>query len=591
MASMTAMFSGLSGLSSNAQRLDVIGNNIANVNTTAFKSSRIQFAPTFSRNFSLGTTPGASTGGSNPVQVGLGTSIGGTQRSFANGTISATGVTTDLAIEGDGFFVVQFGGERFYTRAGSFERNAQNDLVTLQGARVMGHPVDSQFNIQRGQLVELNIPVGSMTLAEATREVGMNGNLNASGTIATTGSVHTGAPMLAGPDPLSATPMLGNENLVTGTNHLYREGDPDPVLAIEAGANTVITVNGIEKGGQDLGTHTFGFMDAATAAARGITHYGATMNDFIAFLEQVTGLSDTELNGQNLNGGISIDANGQIVINGNEGTVQDLRIVNAQITATSDTDNGMATPFSFARDASADGESVRTSFVVYDSLGTPLTVDLSFVLQETTPGGGSTWMFLAESMDHQALGRIVGQGVVRFDSDGQLIDSTDPSITIARSNGATSPFTFSLSFDSGADSVSALTDHQSSISATSQDGSPIGTLSNFAIGNDGVITGAFTNGLTRTIGQIALAKFTNPEGLVDVGNNLFRGGVNSGSAVITTPGDFGTGRVIGGALELSNVDLSQEFINMIMASTGYSASSRVISTTNELIQQLLVVGR
>lgn len=591
MASMTAMFSGLSGLSSNARRLDVIGNNIANVNTTAYKASRIQFSTTFSRNFSLGTSPGATTGGSNPIQIGLGTQIGGTQRSFMNGTINPTGIATDLAIEGDGFFVVQMGGERFYTRAGAFERNATNDLVSIDGARVLGHPVDGQFNIQRGQLVELNIPVGTMTLAEATRNVGLNGNLNASGSVPTTGSVHESVPMLAGPDPLAVVPMAGNEDLVTGANHLYREGDPDPILAIEAGSNTLITVSGIEKGGQDLGTHTFGFMDAATAAARGITHYGQTMDDFAAFLEQVIGLSDSDIGGQDLGGNITINPDGQIIVTGNEGLLQDLHIVNANISATSDTGNGLSNPFSFVRTASADGESVRTSFVVYDSLGTPLTVDLSFVLQETTVNGGSSWMFIAESSDHEALGRIVGQGVVQFDSDGQLISSTDPSITIVRTNGATSPFSFTLSFDSGADSVSALTDYQSNISASSQDGSPIGTLSNFAIGADGVITGAFTNGLTRPIGQIALATFTNPEGLVDVGNNMFRGGVNSGAAVITTPGEFGTGRVIGGALELSNVDLSQEFINMIMASTGYSASSRVISTINELIQQLLLVGR
>ncbi|HWB20126.1 MAG TPA: flagellar hook-basal body complex protein, partial [Phycisphaerales bacterium] len=105
------------------------------------------------------------------------------------------------------------------------------------------------------------------------------------------------------------------------------------------------------------------------------------------------------------------------------------------------------------------------------------------------------------------------------------------------------------------------------------------------------ISGSFTNGLTRTIGQIAMAKFSNPEGLVDVGNNNFRVGPNSGTALITTPGRFGTGNVIGGALELSNVDLSQEFINMILASTGYSASSRVITTTNDLINQLLQIGR
>ena len=124
-----------------------------------------------------------------------------------------------------------------------------------------------------------------------------------------------------------------------------------------------------------------------------------------------------------------------------------------------------------------------------------------------------------------------------------------------------------------------------------QDGSPIGTLTNFSIGETGLITGAFTNGLTRSIGQVAVGKFSNPAGLVDVGNNIFSIGPNSGDPIVTSPLDFGTGRLIGGALELSNVDLSREFIDMIVTSTGYSASSRVIQTTDELIDQLLVLGR
>ena len=191
MASTTAMFTGLSGLSANSRRLDVIGNNIANVNTTAFKSNRMLFSPTFSRNFSLGTAPGEYTGGTNPGQIGLGVSIAGTQRNFNNGTISATGVATDVAIEGDGFFIVNMAGERLYSRAGAFQRNEANDLVTISGGKLMGFAVDDQFQVVEGNLVELNIPVGTLTLAEATRNVVFNGNVNASGTVASTGSIHT----------------------------------------------------------------------------------------------------------------------------------------------------------------------------------------------------------------------------------------------------------------------------------------------------------------------------------------------------------------------------------------------------------------
>src|SRR5262245_28888739 len=194
MASTTALFTGLSGLSSNARRLDVIGNNIANVNTTAFKSNRMTFAPTFSRIFSLGTSPGTTSGGTNPSQVGLGVTVAGTQRNFGNGAITATGVATDVAIEGDGFFIVNAGGQQLYTRGGAFQRNQDNDLVTISGGKVMGFGIDNDFNIISNNLIELNIPVGTLTLARATQNVSFNGNLNASGTPATTGSITANSP-------------------------------------------------------------------------------------------------------------------------------------------------------------------------------------------------------------------------------------------------------------------------------------------------------------------------------------------------------------------------------------------------------------
>src|SRR5690606_24936356 len=224
-------------------------------------------------------------------------------------------------------------------------------------------------------------------------------------------------------------------------------------------------------------------------------------------------------------------------------------------------------------------------------LGTPLTIDLTFVLQDSVDGEGTVWQFIAESSDNDALDRIIGMGIVEFDASGNFVAASNDSFSLIRGNGAVSPLTITMAFDSGTNAISSLTSTVSNLAAVWQDGSEIGTLSNFSIGEDGRIAGSFTNGLTRTIGQIALAKFSNPDGLVDAGNNVFRVGPNSGTALSTNPGEFGTGRVVGGALELSNVDLSQEFINMILASTGYSAASRVITTTNELIDQLLVLGR
>ncbi|MHC5024375.1 MAG: flagellar hook-basal body complex protein, partial [Planctomycetota bacterium] len=372
------------------------------------------------------------------------------------------------------------------------------------------------------------------------------------------------------------------------------DGAGGSFMGIDGGEQAVVTVTGIEKGGKDLGTIEFGFMDAVTAAANGIDNFGSTMNDFLSFMEDVLGLDDTTIAGETLGVNITINAGGQIVITGNEGTVQDLDIETADLVVTyppAYAGPAINQPFVLAKGTAADGESVRTSFVVYDSLGTPLTVDLTFVLQQTIDGQGTVWEFVAESGDDDDVDRVVGLGVVSFDENGEFVSASNESFSVDRGNGAVSPLTISMDFNQGSNQVGALTDSSSNLAAVFQDGSPIGTLASFSIGEDGTLTGAFTNGLARTLGQIALAKFPNPVGMVDVGNNYFSVGANAGSPIVTAPLEFGTGRLLGGALELSNVDLSQEFIGMILASTGYSASSRVITTTDELIDQLLVLGR
>jgi len=588
MASTISLFTGLSGLSAHARQLDVIGNNIANVNTTGYKSNRMLFANAFNQNFSLGTSPSDNTGGTNPTQVGLGVSIAGTQRNFNNGSIGSTGVPTDVAIEGDGFFIVESGGERLFTRDGSFQRNESNDLVTKTGGKVMGYAVDGQFDVLNGNLTPLNIPIGTMTLTEATRNVTFSGNLNASGNIATTGSVHESRAFFTDAG-LTNQLNTANFDLTVPGNDLYiDDGAGGSFLAFEGGAGTVVTLDGIEKGGKDLGEHSFAF---SATPVDGVDANGTTVQDYIDFLNDVLGLDGTTIQGQSLGGGATFDtATGQLVINGNEGEDQNLVIESSNFVATN---NGAAIsqPLVMSRTASADGESVRTSFVVYDSLGTPITVDMTFVLQDTQDGEGTTWQFIAESSDNQAQDRVVGFGVVDFDNNGNFVQASNQAFSITRTNGSNSPLTVQMDFNADTDAITALTDSNSSLAAVFQDGSPIGTLNSFSIGNDGVITGSFTNGLTRTIGQIALAKFANNGGLIDVGSNNFRVGPNSGPAVLTEPLEFGTGRVVGGALELSNVDLSEEFINLIQASTGYSASSRVITTTDELIDQLLLLGR
>jgi len=575
MASTTALFTGLSGLSANARSLDVIGNNIANSNTTAYKSNRMLFASQFSRNFSIGTVPSANTGGTTPGQVGLGVTVAGTQRDFSGGALSATGDARDLAIEGDGLFIVNRGGTPFYTRAGSFRQNSTNDIVTISGERVQGYAVDDNFNIVSGALTDLNIPVGTLTLAEATRSVRFAGNLNAAGDVPTQGSRHTLNPfdLLSGPvgsDLLTLDSLLTDfQDPINLGNPLFTDGQKFEISGSQRGTKTIPTAS----------------LDITSTT---------TVQEMIDFLNAALGVNTSiSANPDGNVPGVSLDpATGVLTVVGNTGEVNDLdfrssdfRILNADGTVSS-------TPFTFAREAEADGESVRNTFVVFDSLGTAINVDLTMVLESKQGGNGTTWRYYSDSDDDSDLATALNTGTVDFDANGRIVGTPSFDLRIDRTGtGAASPLDFSIQFSSDSDSVTALASQSSALAATYQDGAPIGTLSSYSVGTNGIITGAFTNGLTRTVGQIALATFSNAEGLVDIGSNLFTPGPNSGTAVVGPAQELGAGRIVGGALELSNVDLSQEFINLILASTGYSAASRVITTTDQLMQQLLVLGR
>ncbi len=186
----STLFTGLSGLDVNQTRLNVVGNNIANVNTTGFKSSRALFKTQFYVTDDAGAPANSTFGGSNPSQRGLGVSVGAIEKNFDPGSLEQTGKDTDLAIDGDGFFIVQGNGAQKYTRDGSFTLNASNQLVTSGGDFVQGYGVDANNNIIPSTLKNIVIPVGALTTAQATANATFKGNLDASGVVAQNSAVY-----------------------------------------------------------------------------------------------------------------------------------------------------------------------------------------------------------------------------------------------------------------------------------------------------------------------------------------------------------------------------------------------------------------
>ena len=563
----TAMYTSLSGLTANSQAIQVTGDNISNVNTIGYKSSRADFQSQMTQVLRQSTGPTGELGGTNPSLVGFGVAFGSIAKNFSGGSVQTTGVNTEMAIEGEGFFILDFAGSQRFSRAGNFLLDRDNNLVNPNGGLIQGFGVDNGFNVIDGTLQTLNVPIGTSTLAEATENVRFGGNLNSGGPITTQGSVTTSDAFFS--DPALTVPATAGDaltSLFNASGQMFSLGD-------------IITVQDATKGSAKLPAHTFEVGPAVTGTA---DTAGTTLQDFLTFLEGVLGI-DTSVAG-----GIAMNA-GQMTITGNGGTVNDLEVAAGNIRVNA----GGATPslpFNFTKTQSADGESVRTTFFGFDSLGTEIQIDVAVVLEQKT-NAGTTWRFYAQSEADSDLSRVLGNGTMSFDQNGRIISVNNPQITIDRNNtGALTPQQIRLGFD-GPGPITALADTQSTLNAVSQDGSPIGVLENFNIGEDGTIIGIYSNGLIRTQGRLALARFANPAGLSAAGANLFTVSANSGSPQILTPQVGGAGRVIGGALELSNVELSQEFINLITASTGFTASSRVLTTSEEMIQELLATVR
>ncbi len=414
---MRSLFSGVSGLRNHQIRMDVIGNNIANVNTVGYKAGRVTFEEAFAQLLQGASRPpgdsGNVSGGVNPVQVGLGMNIGSIDLLFTQGNIEATGVTTDLAIQGDSFFVVSDGVQNFYTRSGNFQLDANGRLVASTNGFIVQGKL-AQNGVLTDKIQDITLPFGQKSAAKASTEVSLAGNLN---TDAAVGDIR----------------------------------------------ETAITV--------------FDAMGAKDVMTIGFTKATATTWTYTVTMGTGTAVS------------------------GNTGTL------------------------------------------TFDNLG-----------RLTTPVPSTPFVFTPSS--------------------GAQNVSIDMDFGTASTIGGLSQF--------AAPSTAVMKE---------QDGYTMGDLERFSIGQDGTVTGAFTNGVTLTLGQITLADFNNPAGLIRSGDNMYAVSSNSGSPVLGFSGEGSQSAITSGALEMSNVDLAQEFTSMITAQRGFQSNARVITTADEMLQELVSLKR
>ena len=520
---MRSLFSGVSGLKSHQTRMDVIGNNIANVNTTGFKSSRTTFADTLSQTLTGASSPQDGLGGTNPKQIGLGTGVGSIDMLFTDGSVQSTGKNTDLCLSGNGLFVVKNGNETYYTRDGAFEFDANGNYVLPgSGLKVQGW-VNTGTNNNKvdttGATADIVVQAGKTMEAKETSQVQYAYNLNASSPVITKYS-------------FSVTDANGKTTSYTkNTAGMYITASDAQPVTLEFSDGTKQTVTS--------GTYTIGHSLPQTTAFNYYDSLGGKHTATV-LLEKVS-LKDNS------------------------------------ITYT-DSDGNKKT----------DG---ATSWVAH----------LAETSVDETDGSKTTLVLGAVTLAFDTTGKLrEGNGLkaetVTADTDSK-VKTTNPPVAASGTSGATMQLAATHFTPNGSHATNMSLDFNgvtqyagmSTVNATA-DGNAAGTLSSISVDKSGVIVGTYTNGVKRSEAQVAIAQFTNASGLTKTGNSLYQESNNSGTANVKTASDLGV-TITPSALEMSNVDIANEFSDMIITQRGFQSNSKIITVSDEMLETVINMKR
>ena len=510
---MRSMFAGVSGLKAHQTRMDIIGNNIANVNSAGYKSSRATFQDMLSQTIRAATAPTAAKGGTNPLQVGLGVSLGSIDVKHTQGNTQSTGYLTDLAIEGDGFFVLGDGQNRVYTRAGMFglDNGTEGNLVSLvNGMRVLGYKADLDGRIDLNAPLEpLYISASDTISPRATNRVNFAGNLD---------------------------------------NRYSTGDDVDRMVQIfdSRGREQTLLVN-FEKLDGNAWVWDASWLLVSDSVP---THNSPIENNETYKVVKITPGSGYALQ----------DADGNTVA-----TSTDKRVWTVEYPNPDDPTDPIKRNFEFETELK-DNSKVKASA----SEGS-LFLTSVYSLTEDNP-----WI------DGNAIAEADRR--IDFNDDGSYSGVPNNVIKLDPIFADQLEIVLDFSdFTQYADTFTGKFMHQN--------GYTNGALESYAIDQNGTIIGSFSNGLTRALGQVALARFANPAGLQRAGSTMFVDTPNSGTAQIGAGGLPGYGTIAPSSLEMSNVDLSEEFTDMIVTQRGFQANSRIITSSDEMLQELVNLKR
>lgn len=539
MSLIKSLNSGVSGLKGFQTKMDTIGNNIANVDTTGFKSSRVTFSELMNEN--IGGNGGGESAPSLSNQVGLGVRVSSVDRDFSQGTIENTGKATDLAIQGDGYFVVNDGTQDLMTRAGNFVFNKDGNLVDQSGNYVQGYNANASGNILGGGATD-NIKVDFENVLEPkeTSAVNLGGNLSADTSTAQVVQSQSAFTNASGNIASASTKL----NDLSQTNTAFD------------GSET-ITVNYTDGAGN------------AQTASYSLTAADDTLGDVVNGLDG--GISEGKLS--------LVD--GMLRLQSNSVGDSDLEIGSISISGGT---GDMNTPgFQVVQQGQTGTQTMSTT--VYDALGKEHSLLLDFT--QTAP---SKWTYEAKFADGEAITGGANTGTITFDKMGKIDSGDSFNIEFDPGNGASKTnFDVSLGGSEGTDFTQYAGANTAKV--LNQDGYTQGALVDVRIDGDGRVQGVYDNGENQDLAQLALGDVQNENGLEMVGGGLYRATSAAGEVFVDTADNISNSNIQSGALEGSNVDLAQEFTEMITSQRAYQSSARVISTSDEMLTEAVNLKR
>ena len=553
-----ALSSGVTGMQAHQKMLDVAGNNLANVNTTAFKSSRVTFAEMLGQTIQQASQPTDRVGGTNPQQMGSGVTLANITADIGQGSIVNTGNPLDVAIEGEGYFVLSDGEGSVYTRAGTFGVDQNGHLVDPgTGYRVQRIGLTGeQDGFQVAGDTSIRVPYDVALPANPTAEVTLTGNLSSDATGVDQAQVLTSnlAYTRSDEDATDATELDQLDQFSGGS-------DPGGELAV--GETGTITISGYNKDGTAFSSGLTFAVDGSTTIANFVNH----------------------LNTNVLSGATASFANGRIRITDDESgySKSDIQFVYSGT-------GSLATPPYFELTTVGGDEVKNVNIAVYDSQGGKHVLSAALVRADTV----NTWDMVLTSVTGNTQEitpdnrRVSG---LAFDAQtgafAGIPDTEMPEFVMTFNHDVAHPQTIGLNLGT-AGSFDGLTQFagNSTAVAREQDGYEAGSLSAVSVNNEGVLIGAFTNGVKKDLATLQIALFKNPAGLQNSGGGYFAPSANSGGAVATQAMSTGAGTIHGSALEKSNADVATEFVNLIQAQNGFQANARTIRVANEILREL-----